>query len=124
MKYIILLSLIIPVASFTMDGLYQLPTAKIIKERLECAELKKFACYSNIADDLGDRLFKPIYLHQYVNSQIQKYNSAIKEWNYQNFELRVHSKQPTVAILMNLLLQDYPRALTALENNYDGAFLK
>ena len=124
MKYITLLSLIIPATSFAMDGLYQLPHKDVIEERLNNALLKNFAFHSQIAHTLADRLFKPVYLHQHVKYQIQQYYSTKREWGYQNFQSRAHSKQPTVEVLMNLLLQDYPRVLIALEKNYDGALLR
>ena len=125
MKYALLLLLIIACPSFAMDGLYQLPSTKKIEKRLNGAGLNHFACQSKIADAIGDRFFKLIFLHSYVKSEILKYNSSMREWTYKSYkDNKFNSTQPTVSNLMELLLQDHPRALTALEKNYDGAFLR
>lgn len=122
MKYVVLLLFIISFSCCAMDGLYQLPSGKTITERLKKAKLENFASNSKIAEAIGDRFFKPIHLHQYVKIQVEKYNNSTREWKHQDF--RVKHQQPTVSIVMTLLLRDYPSALIALEKNYDGAFLR
>ena len=125
MKYAVLLLLFISSPAFTMDGSYQLPSKETLTERLKKAELKEFAYRSNIAHILGDSWAKPIELHSFVSSTVKKYNNTPILWIHQDFKKGLYdSKQPTVSVIMTLLLQDHPRALTALEKNYDGVFLR
>jgi len=125
MKYIALLLSISSLPCFAMDGSYQLPSTKTIIERLNKAELKEFARESKMANTLGDAFFRPIALHTQVTFMVEEYNQRRPTWNYQDYKKGLYdSKSPTVSIIMNLLLQDHPRALTALTKNYDGAFLR
>jgi len=122
MKCIAFLLCIISLSSFSMDGLYQLPSIKKINNRLHTAGLTNFADESKIANAIGQRLFKPIFLHEYVSLEVKKYNANHREWKYQT--VRIRSQQPTVGIIMRLLLKNHPGALQAVAKNYDGAFLQ
>ena len=112
-----------------MNGLYQLPTKQMIKERLNKAELQAFADHSRITDAFGDNFFTPIAICEMVKNIVEKYNNIPRIWNPRKVKDTYDNdsqcaKSPTVAIVVNLLLQDHPRVLTALEKNYDGRLLQ
>lgn len=129
MKCIILLLSIISSFGFGMDLTYQLPTKETIKERLNKAELQAFADQSRITDAFKDDFFSPTEICYIVKHIVGQYNNTPRIWSPRKFEDTYdnnsqHTKSPTVAIVVKLLLQDHPRVLIALERNYDGSLLQ
>lgn len=113
-----------------MNYRYELPDAQTIIKRLWDGGFHHFAKQSNIGLLLDSQYFTPLMLSIKVDSFLANYAKngpyekkcdETKKQSY--FTTTSYHEAPKKSVLMEMLLKNHPRAITALKCNYDGHFL-
>lgn len=121
MKYISSITLLIfTTCTFAMHLEYPLSDEATITKRLWDAGFSNFAKESEMGANLGNKCMGPITLWGEVSEILKQYKNnypfIIAAWD-RNSIIPYPPAVPNESELMRILLQDYPRAIEALENN-------